>query len=507
MKNILLVGAGKSATVLINYLIAHAEEQGWKLTVADMNLELAQSKTGDSSHASAVSFDTANQNERSAYIEKADLVISLLPPANHLQIAKSCIEHRKDLLTASYVDEAMRSLQPEIEKNDLLFLCEMGLDPGIDHMSAMALINRVQSTGGKIMSFKSHCGGLVAPESDNNPWHYKISWNPRNILLAGKGGARFREDDVMKDLTYAELFDPGRRVEIPGLGFYCWYPNRDSVAYQELYGLLDVSTFIRTTLRHPDFIYGWKNVVELKLTDETPQYETNEKTLKDFFREHLEKQGFSDWVTSKISERLDQSKQILEKLMTLTETEQEAEIEGKKIDKDFMLVDEKGDLRDLDLDEVKNNAAATVAHKMHEASLTLKQLFYLGMDDGHTQINKGFCSAADVMQLCIENKLALQPGDRDMIIMLHELSYRDARDKNFPAKVSNISSCLVVEGENNLETAMAKTVGLPLGIAARLILDGTIKLKGLQIPIQQEIYNPVLKELAENGISFTEIPG
>ena len=188
MKTVLLFGAGKSATVLIDYLLANAITENWKVLIVDANLKLAQSKIGNSQKAIAISFDIMNSSERAEYIQQANIVISLLPPNLHIEVAKDCVRFRKHLLTASYVDDAISSLQPEIEKNKLLFLCEMGLDPGIDHMSAMRIFDNIRQSGAQITSFRSHCGGLVAPESDDNPWHYKISWNPRNIVMAGKAG-------------------------------------------------------------------------------------------------------------------------------------------------------------------------------------------------------------------------------------------------------------------------------------------------------------------------------
>ena len=502
MKQILLFGAGKSATVLIDYLLANAKEENWFVTVVDTNIELAKSKVGDSGHAAAISFDINNEKERSHYISLSDIVISLLPPALHTIAAKSCIQLNKSLLTASYIDDEIRNLSDEINKRNLLFLCEMGLDPGIDHMSAMKIFDTIRNDGGTITSFKSHCGGLVAPESDDNPWHYKISWNPRNILLAGKSGAHFKENGKEIKVSYEELFTPGRNVDIPEIGILSWYPNRDSLSYASLYGLEDATTLIRTTLRHPDFMYGWKNVIDLKLTDEKTTYFTDEKTLAEFFREHMLKYGSSDWLEEKLSERFDQTRQLLEKLMDLVNTENEALEHGEKPEKDFMVVGKDGEIQNLDIEKIKTDAAETVANKMHEANLTLKQLFYLGMDDEETKINKGSCSAADVMQFVLEKKLALNPGDKDLIVMLHEIEYENSK-----AEIPNskIESSLVVKGEDSLRTAMAKTVGLPLGIAAKLILNGTIELKGLQIPTSKEIYEPVLKELEEHGIKFHEV--
>ncbi len=498
MKTILLFGAGKSATVLIDYLIDNAAAEKWAIVVVDADLQLAKSKIAGSAYANAVSFDINNMDERVQFIRSADIVISLLPPHLHIEVAKDCVKLQKNLLTASYVDESIKELQAEIEKNKLFFLYEMGLDPGIDHMSAMQLIDHIHANGGTITSFKSHCGGLVAPESDDNPWHYKISWNPRNIIMAGKAGALYRENGEEKRLVYEELFTADRLVDIPELGLLSWYPNRDSLGYTSLYGLENTATFIRTTLRHPDFMYGWKNIIELKLTDETPQYETDGKTLQQVFKEHMDKNGFGDWINQKLTERFAETKGMLENLMQLMEAENEAEKVGEVMPESFMTADEKGNLQEVEIDAVKNNAAAFLASKMHEANLTLKQLFFLGLDDEETIVNKGKCSPADILQFAVEKKLGLRPYDKDMIVMLHEIVY------SIGSQRSEVSSSLVVKGENSLRTAMAKTVGLPLGIATKLILNGKIKMTGLHIPTSKQIYQPVLKELELLGIKFNE---
>lgn len=499
MKTILLFGAGKSATVLIDYLLENAVKENWKTIIVDADLKLAQSKISNSPRATATSFDINRSDERVRHIRHADIVISMLPPALHYLVAQDCVKFNKNLLTASYVDNNIKNLQAEIEKRKLIFLCEMGLDPGIDHMSAMKLIDSIRGRGGHITSFKSHCGGLVAPESDDNPWHYKISWNPRSVVLAGKAGAHFKENGEEKRLAYEELFTADRIVEIPEIGYLCWYPNRDSLSYSSLYGLENTETFIRTTLRHSDFMYGWKNIIDLKLTDELPQYETNDKTLSRLFKEHMDKNGFGEWLEQKLKERFTQTKDMLENLMKLMEAEQEAEKEGEKIPDSFMAADDKGNIETIEIDEVKNKAAAVLAHNMHEANLTLKQLFFLGLDDKETLVDKGLCSAADILQFAVEKKLALRPYDKDMIIMLHEFEYTINNQQ------SAISSSLVVKGENSLRTAMAKTVGLPLGIAAKLILNGQIKITGLHIPTAKEIYEPVLKELELHDVKFHEV--
>ncbi|MBD0293789.1 MAG: hypothetical protein ICV84_01105, partial [Flavisolibacter sp.] len=324
---------------------------------------------------------------------------------------------------------------------------------------------------------------------------YKISWNPKNVVLAGKSGATFKKEGKEVHLRYEELFNDKRYVIISELEPLCWYPNRDSISYASLYGLGSCPTFIRTTLRHPDFMYGWKNIIELKLTDETVQYETDNKTLMGFFKEHMDRNGFGEWLTQKMQQQLESTKSLLEGLMNIVTLEEEDEESGLK---EMMLVNEKGNLEALDIDDLKLNAAATVADTMREANLTLKQLFFLGMDDDETHINKGMCSAADVLQFALEKKLALQEHDKDMVVMLHEIEFTKG-DQRYLQK-----SSLIVKGEDNTQTAMAKTVGLPLGIATKLILNGAITIKGLQIPIIKEIYEPVLQELQAHGIHFTE---
>ena len=194
MKRIVIFGAGKSSIYLIEYLSRYLQKSNWQLVVADKDFSAAQSKLAGISNSEARSIDVGSEQQRKELIASADLVISLLPPTLHYPIAVDCIAAKKHLLTASYIDDKVKALANDIEKNKLLFLCEMGLDPGIDHMSAMKLIAEIKSIGGTIHSFRSHCGGLVSPQSDDNPWHYKISWNPRNIVLAGKAGAHSKEN-------------------------------------------------------------------------------------------------------------------------------------------------------------------------------------------------------------------------------------------------------------------------------------------------------------------------
>src|SRR5579862_5783123 len=274
MKNILLFGAGKSATSLIEYLMNEVSINQWQLTVADNNVALIRAKIGQAPNTNAVVIDIENENLRKKQVEQADIIISLLPASLHFLIAKDCVEFKKNLLTASYVDDSIRKLEPEIIKNKLLFLCEMGLDPGIDHMSVMQLVNRIKNQQGRITSFKSHTGGLIAPESDDNPWHYKISWNPRNVVMAGASGAYYKENGVVKHIGYENLFDHCEIIEIDGIGKLAYYPNRNSLNYIDLYTLDNPDTFIRTTLRYPAFCKGWGPLVAAGLTDDRSEEHT-----------------------------------------------------------------------------------------------------------------------------------------------------------------------------------------------------------------------------------------
>jgi saccharopine dehydrogenase-like NADP-dependent oxidoreductase len=428
MKEILLFGAGKSATSLIQYLIGVAAERDWRLVVAENNLPLAESKIGAAPCARAVAVNVSQEEQRDALVQQADIVISLLPPALHYQVALSCLKTRRNLLTASYVDESIRRLAPAVRDNGLLFLCEMGLDPGIDHMSALQLIAEIKAADNpRIFALHSHTGGLVAPESDDNPWHYKISWNPRNVVLAGSAGARFKTDGQIVMRPYSELWDGGdpvalsggRQIAIPGVGPLAWYPNRDSLPYMDLYGLQEADSFIRTTLRHPDFLHAWGPIVKAGLTDDKQAVPGGART-------------FAGWSAPLLP----------------------------------LITDDTRPLYD-----------------------------FLGLF-GQERLPAGAASSADVLQYLLENRLAMHPRDKDMIVMQHEIGFMRG-GKRWMEK-----STLVVKGQDHLNTAMAMTVGLPLGIAARLVLEGRVNLTGLHIPIMPELYIPVLRELEQQGIKF-----
>lgn len=292
--SILIIGAGKSATVLIQYLQQKAVENNWYILLADGDAETAKNKWNNAPNGTALGVNIENELDRQNLVQKADIVVSMLPAHLHFLVAKDCLHFEKPLFTASYVDDNMRSIAAEIASKQLLFLCEMGLDPGIDHMSAMAIIDEIHAKGGKITSFKSHCGGLVAPESDDNPWHYKISWNPRNIILAGKAGAIYLENGVTVNKDYTQIFDQTPIVDVAGVGPLAYYPNRNSLSYIDTYQLHGVKDFVRTTLRYPAFCTGWNAIVQLQLTDETLITIAPDTTVKNWFDQHIQSKGLGD---------------------------------------------------------------------------------------------------------------------------------------------------------------------------------------------------------------------
>jgi saccharopine dehydrogenase (NADP+, L-glutamate forming) len=429
---ILVIGAGKSATVLIQYLQKKAVENDWYILLADGDLATAQNKWNNASNGHALEIDIENVKERQKLVQKARIVVSMLPASLHFLVAKDCLTYEKPLFTASYVDENMRSIAAEIEAKQLLFLCEMGLDPGIDHMSAMAIIDAVHEKGGKITSFKSHCGGLIAPESDNNPWHYKISWNPKNIILAGKSGAIYLENGTTVTKDYPEIFDQTPIVKVPGIGALAYYPNRNSLSYIDTYHLHGVNDFVRTTLRYPAFCTGWNAIVQLQLTDENCNDLPPNTSIQQWFEGHIQKNGLE----------------------------------------------------------------ATLADLKKEEKLAA-QLNYIGLD-ATTIIPAQYNSNAAILQWILEDKWKLAATDKDLVVMLHEIEYKIG-DRPY-----KLESSMVLTGEDAIQTAMAKTVGLPLAMGVCAYLKGAIKMTGLHIPIDKRIYNPILKSLAEEGIIFQE---
>lgn len=465
MKHILLLGAGRSASTLIKYLLDNSHKEGWKINVADISLELAKQKTNNHPNAHPIAFDVNNEQQRVSEIGKVDLVISMLPATMHLAVAKECLRQKKDLVTASYVSAQMKALDADAKKAGVIFLNEIGLDPGIDHLSAMKVIDEVKAKGGMMVTFKSYCGGLVAPESNDNPWGYKFTWNPRAVVMAGQSGdsagatAQYLQDGKIKYVPYTRLFSNVETISIDGHGKFEAYANRDSLSYMELYGLNDVKNMLRGTLRMPGFCRAWNTFIQLGLTDDNCKVSDSENTT---YAELIE----SFLPSPRPSPRGRGSKGV---------------------------------------SSVKKKLAKFLKEK--DNSPVMKKLDWLGIFKKQ-KIGLKDSSPAEILLDLLMKKWSLKDKDKDMVVMQHEFKYHLSPRPPLPRergrKPQRITSSLAVIGDDQVNTAMSKTVGLPLGISTKMILNGKINLKGVHIPTVKEIYDPVLEELENFGIRFIE---
>ena len=439
MKKILILGAGLSSTTLINYLLERAGENSWKIRLGDISLDLAKEKIDNHPHGEAIFFNVDNQVQLAEEIKNTDLVVSMLPAKYHFSVARECIRYEKNMVTASYVSEETQSLDKEAREKGVLIMNEAGVDPGIDHMSAMQVINRLKDEGAKLIAFESSTGGLVAPSYDNNPWGYKFTWAPRNVVLAGAAGARFLHNSRFKYIPYHKLFSRYEVINIPEYGQFEVYPNRDSLKYQETYGLKDLATMFRGTIRRPSFCDAWNLLVQLGTTDDTyTMDDTVNMTHRQFINSFVD-YNIVDTVEKKIG--------------------------------NYLGIDEDSNL--------------------------MEKLKWLGLFE-ETLIGIPDLTPARVLQHILEGKWSLDPGDKDMIVMEHQFDYMRLGEHR------KLYSTLVVIGEDPVNTAMSKTVGLPVAILAKLILDKKISLTGVHIPIEKQVYEPVMEELKGFGIEFKE---
>jgi saccharopine dehydrogenase-like NADP-dependent oxidoreductase len=302
MTSILILGAGKSSTYLIEYLANRCVSKGWSLIVADLDKEVAARKLEGRPGTQAEQLAWDDAERRRALISNVDVVISMLPAAMHPTVALDCLDLGKHFFSASYESEELRKMRPEIERNGLFFLNECGLDPGIDHMSAMKIIDQTRAEGSKILSFKSYCGGLLAPESEDNPWRYKFTWNPRNVVLAGQATARYVENEELKFIPYHQLFRRTEILRFPGLGDFEGYPNRDSLSYRKVYGVENIPTMLRGTLRRVGYCKAWNVFVQLGMTDDSFRMDLPQgATLKQFLKAFLPDLGQAS-VEEKLAE-------------------------------------------------------------------------------------------------------------------------------------------------------------------------------------------------------------
>ncbi|MCL4856815.1 MAG: saccharopine dehydrogenase NADP-binding domain-containing protein, partial [Flavobacteriales bacterium] len=288
MKKILVIGAGRSTSSLIQYLLFNAEKENWFVTITDQSKELALKAANNHDRAKALAFDVNNDEERVRLIDESDLVISMLPAHMHISVAKDCIKYKKHMVTASYVSKEMKALENDAKNAGIIIMNEIGVDPGIDHLSAMRVIDEIRTNGGRLEAFETFTVGLIAPESDNNPWNYKFTWNPRNVVLAGQGTVKFIQNGKYKYIPYHKLFRRTEIIEIEGYGKFEGYANRDSLQYREIYGLKDIPTMYRGTLRKPGFCRAWDVFVQLGATDDSYVMEGSEEmTNRDFINSFL----------------------------------------------------------------------------------------------------------------------------------------------------------------------------------------------------------------------------
>ena len=439
MKKILVIGAGRSAVTLIKYLLDNSSANNWLVTVADFSIELAENAVGDHNNGKAIFFNVTDKKQRESEIENADIVISMLPASLHITVAKDCVRLGKNLVTASYVSPEIAELDAAAKQAGILLLNEIGLDPGIDHMSAMQVIDEIKENGGELTSFKSFCGGLVHPDYDNNPWNYKFTWNPRNVVLAGQGTAQYIENGDYKYIPYTSLFERTEYMEVLDAGEFEGYANRDSLSYRKSYGLDDIPTLFRGTLRRKGYSEAWNVFVQLGMTDDTYKLENSASiTNREFINMFL---PFNDTLTVE-----------------------------EKLCKQFSLTTD---------------------------SVIFQKIAWLNAFS-ENKVGIENASPAQILQKICEEKWTLGSVEKDMIVMQHQFEYVQNGEQK------KLNSSLLVFGDDPRYTSMAKTVGLPVAIATKLILSGAIKSIGVKIPTTKDIYVPLLKELEENGINFVE---
>ncbi len=438
---VLVFGAGKSTAYLVDYILDKSAEEHLKLIIADINPNPIDPKVASHVNCTTIQLDIFEDEKREKAIQNASIVISMLPPKLHIKVAEDCLRFGKHLVTASYISSAIQTLDKSVKEKGLVFMNEIGLDPGIDHMSAMQVIDRIRDNGGKMLLFESFTGGLVAPENDSNLWNYKFTWNPRNVVLAGQGGAaKFIQEGTYKYIPYQKLFRRTEFLEVEDYGTFEVYANRDSLKYREAYGLQNALTLYRGTMRRVGFSKAWHMFVMLGMTDDSYTIENSEgMSYREFVNLFLPYSP-TDSVELKLRHYL-------------------------KIDQD--------DIR-------------------------WGKLLELNLFDNSKKIPIANASPAQALQFILEDSWTLEAHERDMIVMYHKFGFE------IDGKKKQIDANMVALGENKNHTAMAKTVGLPVAMVALHILNGKIKTPGVQIPIKKEVYEPILKELESYKISFKE---
>jgi saccharopine dehydrogenase-like NADP-dependent oxidoreductase len=441
MKRVLILGAGLVTGPMVRYLL----DKGYQVTVASRTVAKAQTLIGSHPHGAALAYDIETDPDHATLtqlVSQHDLAVSMLPYLHHPAVAQACIAKSKHMVTTSYISPAMRELEAAARAAGIIILNEVGVDPGIDHMSAMQIIHQVQRAGGHVDGFMSYCGGLPAPDANNNPFGYKFSWSPRGVLLAARNAAHYLREGQDVQVPGPELFTHYWHLEVEGLGQFEAYPNRDSLPYREAYGISDTATMYRGTLRNVGWCDSLYQIAALGFLDDQPRPAAG-LTYAQYVRNLLPASASTS-----------------------------------------------GNLR-----------ADLAAHLgLEQDSPVIQKLAWLGLlDEQPLDIPGHTISPLDLLTKVMLERMEYTEGERDLIILVHHFnaSYPDG-------KKEKISSTLIAFGEPHGATAMARTVSLPAAIGVDLILSGQVNAVGIQTPVTPMWYEPILAGLKELGIECVE---
>jgi len=438
MQKVLILGAG----MVVRPIVTHLLKKNIQVTVATRTKSKADEIIGSHKNGRAIAWTIEDMAGLDKMISAHDLTVSLLPYIHHLKVAGLCIKHKKNMVTTSYVKPEMKALDAEAKKAGIIILNECGLDPGIDHMSAMRIINNVHNRGGAVLEFYSICGALPAPEAATNPFRYKFSWSPKGVVMAGNNDGRYLKQGEILDIPTEALFKNPFKVDFKGVGTLEVYPNRDSLAYREIYGIPEVRTLYRGTFRYPGWCETLDVMKQLTLIS-NEKFDMTGMTYADMVRHQLK-------AGSPLSAL--------------------------------------GSLRQ----QVATHLGIPVsAH-------SLEALQWLGIFD-EIKMNRSVDSTFEVTSDLMISKMALGPEERDMVALQHTFlaEYSDGRKEVIRSRMLDF-------GKIKTDTSIARTVALPAAIGVEMILDGEITVKGVHIPVIPEIYNPILDKLESLNIKMIE---
>ena len=434
-KKVLILGAGMVSRPMVKYLF---DKTDYQITMASRTVSKAEKIIDGNPKGTAIELNVKDDELLEKLVSECDLAVSLLPYVYHPKVAELCIKHKKQMVTTSYVSDAMKTLDEKAKDAGILLLNECGLDPGIDHMSAMRVIHNVEKKGGKVISFKSSTGALPSHEANTNPFGYKFSWAPRGVLLASKNPSKWLQDG--KEVSYPgeQLFENYYIQDVSGIGSFENYPNRNSVPYKDIYGLKDAQTVYRGTFRMTGWCETMREIVALGWLNDEPIKDFSGETYEDMTR-YLVDAGSNDDIVKATAKYLG----------------------------------------------------------LETYSTVIKRLGWLGLFSDKV-LPKDKDNPLDYMNVLTLEKMSLSEDERDMIVMHHEFVAK------YPNKKEYITSTLVDYGIPNDDSSVARTVSIPAAIATKMILEGKINITGVHIPVIPEIYNPILDELEEMNIKFSE---